>query len=217
MDKGQLISLVRQYEDAVRAAEGELSRTRERLVEARALLEAERATARALRTTLAAHKERQPISKPASDAPQSVLEAVERAQALYSDALRLLPSAFTSGRESSFPDPDTAWSYLKALGEVGRRRQDRALGRPLGDVFTDLGVDFSAGPADGSRKTPYIFRDGEREVECADQLRKGANPLTCLRIYFTSSEDGGFVIGHAGRQIEIVAPPAPTPPADEVE
>ncbi len=210
MDKGQLISLVRQYEDAVRSAEGELSRTRERLVEAREQLEAERASARALRTTLAAHKERQPISKPASDAPQSVLEAVERAQALYSDALRLLPSAFSAARESSFPDPDTAWSYLKALGEVGRRRQDRALGRPLGDVFIDLGVDFSPGPSDGSRKTPYIFRDGEREIECADQLRKGANPLTCLRIYFTSSEDGGFVIGHVGRQIEIAAV-VPTP------
>lgn len=211
MDKGQLLSLVRQYEDAVRAAEGELARTRERLVEARELLETERAMARALRTTLAAHKERQPISKPASDAPQSVLEAVERAQALYSDALRLLPSAFSSARESSFPDADTAWSYLKALGEVGRRRQDRALGRPLGDVFTDLGVDFSPGPSDGSRKTPYIFRDGDREIECADQLRKGANPLTCLRIYFSSSEDGGFVIGHVGRQIEVAAPPLVAP------
>jgi hypothetical protein len=206
MDKHQLMSLVRQYEDAVRAAEGELSRTRERLVEARELLEAERASARALRTTLAAHKERQPISKPASDAPQSVLEAVERAQALYSDALRLLPSASTSARESTFPDPETAWSYLKALGEVGRRRQDRALGRPLGEVFIDLGVDFSPGPTDGGRKTPYIFRDGEREIECADQLRKGSNPITCLRIYFTSSEDGGFVIGHVGRQIEIAIP-----------
>lgn len=205
LDKAQLISLVRQYEDAVRAAEGELSRTRDRLVEAREQLESERAMARSLRTTLAAHKERQPISMPASDAPQSVLEAVERAQALYSDALRLLPSAFSSAKDSSFPDPDTAWAYLKALGEVGRRRQDRALGRPLAEVFDDLGVDFSPGPTDGSRKTPYIFRDGEREIECADQLRKGSNPITCLRLYFTSSEDGGFVIGHVGRQIEIVA------------
>lgn len=213
LDKDQLMGLLRQLEDAVRAAEGELSRTRDRLTESRHLLEAERASARALRTTLAALKERQPISKPASDAPQSVLESVERAQALYSDAIRLLPSAFSAARDSSFPDPDTAWAYLKALGEVGRRRQDRALGRPLGDVFTDLGVEFSPGPPDGSRKTPYIFRDAEREIECADQLRKGANPLTCLRIYFTSSEDGGFVIGHVGRQIDVIAaaPPAQAP------
>ena len=89
---------------------------------------------------------------------------------------------------------------------MGRRRQDRALGRPLAEVFADLGVDFSPGPTDGSRKTPYIFRDGDREIECADQLRKGSNPITCLRIYFTSSEDGGFVIGHVGRQIETVVP-----------
>ncbi len=206
MDKTQLLALLHQFEDAVRAAEGELARTRERLNESREQLESERASARALRTTLAAHKERQPIARPASDAPQSVLEAVERAQALYSDALRLLPSAFTSSRESTFPDPDTTWAYLKALGEVGRRRQDRALGRPLGEVFTDLGVDYSAGPSDGIRKTPYIFRDGEREIECADQLRKGSNPITCLRIYFTSSDDGGFVIGHVGKQIEIAQP-----------
>ncbi len=205
MDKTQLIAIVRQLEEAVRAAEGELARTRERLNESRQSLESERSSSRSLRTTLAALKERQPISKPASDAPQSVLEAVERAQALYSDALRILPSAFTSSRESEFPDPDTAWSYLKALGEVGRRRQDRALSRPLGEVFADLGVDYSPGPSDPSRKTPYIFRDSDREVECADQLRKGSNPVTCLRIYFASTEDGGFVIGHVGRQIDVIA------------
>ena len=203
LDRAQLVAVVRQYEDAVRQAEGELARTRERMTEARQLLVAERAMARALRTTLAALRERQPIAKPASDAPESVLEAVERAQAMYADALRLLPSAFTSAQESQFPDPDTAWKYLKALGEVGRRRQDRALGRPLAEVFSDLSVDFSPGPSDGSRKTPYVFRDGDREIECADQLRKGSNPNTCLRIYFTSSDDGGFVIGHVGRQIEV--------------
>lgn len=215
MDKGQMIALVRQLEEAVRAAEGELSRTRERLNDSRQQLESEKASARALRTTLAAIKERQPISKPASDAPQSVLEAVERAQALYSDALRLLPSAFAASKESEFPDPDTAWAYLKALGEVGRRRQDRALGRPLGEVFADLGVDYSPGSNDPLRKSPYIFRDGDREVECGDQLRKGSNPITCLRIYFASTEDGGFVIGHVGRQIDVVARVAATVGADE--
>ena len=206
LDRAQLVAVVRQYEDAVRQAEGELSRTRERFTEARQQLEAERAMTRALRTTLAALKERQPISKPASDAPESVLEAVERAQAMYADALRLLPSAYTAAQESAFPDPETAWKYLKTLGEVGRRRQDRALSRPLTEVFADLGVDYSPGPTDGSRKTPYVFRDGDREIECADQLRKGSNPNTCLRIYFTSSDDGGFVIGHVGRQIEVPRP-----------
>jgi regulator of replication initiation timing len=204
MDRSQLLAIVRQLEEALRAAEGELARTRERLSETRQQLDQERASARALRTALAAHKERQPIAKPASDTPQSVLEAVERAQALYSDALRIVPSAYASARESEFPDPETAWSYLKALGEVGRRRQDRALGRPLGDVFADLGVDYSPGPSDPARKTPYQFRDGEHEVECADQLRKGSNPATCLRIYFASTEDGGFVIGHVGRQIDTL-------------
>lgn len=202
MDRSQLLGIVRQLEEAVRSAEGELARTRERLVESRQSLEAERSTARALRTTLVALKERQPIAKAASDAPLSVLEAVERAQALYADALRILPSSLTAARESEFPDPDTAWAYLKALGEVGRRRQDRALGRPLGEVFADLGVDFSPGPSEPGRRSPYVFRDGDREIECPDQLRKGSNPATCLRIYFTSSDDGGFVIGHVGRQID---------------
>jgi len=173
------------------------------LNEARQQLDHERALTRSLRTTLAALKERQPISKPASDAPESVLEAVERAQAMYADALRLLPSAFSSAKESEFPDPDTAWKYLKALGEVGRRRQDRGLGRPLSEVFADLGVDYTPGSTDSAYKTPYVFPDGSGEMDCPDQLRRGSNPDTGLRIYFSSSDDGGFVIGHVGRQIEI--------------
>jgi hypothetical protein len=176
-------------------------RVRERLNEARQQLDHERALTRSLRTTLAALKERQPISKPASDAPESVLEAVERAQAMYADALRLLPSAFSSAKESEFPDPDTAWKYLKALGEVGRRRQDRALGRPLSEVFADLGVDYTPGSTD--RLQDAVRPDGNGEIECPDQLRRGSNPDTGLRIYFASSDDGGFVIGHVGRQIEI--------------
>ncbi len=203
LDRSQLVTLVRDFEDALKQSEGELMRLRERLAEARESLEAERSQTRSLRTTLAALKERQPISKPASDAPESVLEAVERAQAMYADALRLLPTAFASARESEFPDPDTAWKYLKALGEVGRRRQDRALSRPLSEVFADLGVDFTPGSADSAYRTPYVFPDGSTEIECPDQLRRGSNPDTGLRIYFTSSDDGGFVIGHVGRQIEI--------------
>ena len=202
LDRPRLLAIVRQLEEAVRAAEGELARTRERLGESRQALEAERAVSRALRTTLVALKERQPLARAASDAPQSVLEAVERAQALYPDALRILPTAIASARESEFPDADTAWAYLKALGEVGRRLQDRALGRPIGEVFADLGVDFAPGPSEPGRRTPYLFRDGDREIECPDQLRKGSNPATCLRIYFANSEDGGFVIGHVGRQID---------------
>ncbi len=203
LDRTQLLSIMRQYEESAHQSEGELLRTRDRLSEIRALLKDERAKSRSLRTTLAAIRERQPLAKPASDAPESVLEAVERALAIYSDALSLLPSAFTSAEASTFPDPDVAWQYLKALGEVARRRQDRALGRSLPEVFADLGVDYSPGPADDARRTPYVFSNGERDIECADQLRKGSNPNTCLRIYFTSADDGGFIIGHVGRQIEV--------------
>jgi hypothetical protein len=176
-------------------------------------LEGERRAARLLRTTLAALKERQPMARPASDAPQSVLEVVERAQGLYSDALRILPTAFTSAAASLFPDAGTAWAYLKALGEVGRRRQDRALGRPLGEVLADLDVDYSPGAVTPGRKSPYLFRDGDREVECADQLRQGSNPLTCLRVYFTNAPDGGFIIGHVGPQIDTTQ----TRPLGEVD
>jgi hypothetical protein len=202
-DRETLVSMIRQLEEAARNAEGELARTRQRMADTRDELERERASARALRTTLAAQRERQPIARPASDAPQSVLEAVERAQAMYADVLRILPSAYAAARASEFPDFLMTWQYLKALGEVGRRRQDHALNRPLGEVFADLGVEFTPGPNDGTTRTPYLFRDGDRETECPDQLRKGSNPNTCLRIYFADGEDGGFVIGHVGRQIDV--------------
>jgi hypothetical protein len=179
-------------------------RMRDRLADTRDQLESAKAQSRTLRTTLAALKERQPLAKPASDAPESVLEAVERAQAMYADVLRFLPGALTAARESEFPDPDTAWRYLRALGEVGRRRQDRALSRSLSDVFVDLDVDYTPGPTDPAYKSPHVFLDGTREIECPDQLRRGSNPDTGLRIYFASLDDGGFVIGHVGRQIDIV-------------
>jgi hypothetical protein len=123
---------------------------------------------------------------------------------LYGDALRFLPTAFTSAEESTFPEPLTAWDYLKALGEVGRRLQDRALARPLAEVFADLGVDYATGA--GKPREPFLFRDGDQEIECSDHLRKGNNPLTCLRIYFCSSDDGGFVIGHVGKQLDAKSP-----------
>ncbi len=200
IDREQLIATAREYGDTLREIQGELSRNREELSNMRAEIKKERKAVRTLRTTLAALKEHQPLSRPASDEPESVIEAVERAQMLYGDSLRFLPSAITSAEESSFPDPLIAWSYLKALGEVGRRLQDRALARPLAEVFADLGVDFVSG-ADQPTEA-FTFKDGDREVECPDHLRKGNNPLTCLRIYFSSSEDGGFVIGHVGKQID---------------
>jgi hypothetical protein len=203
LDQAQLVAMLRSFEESLKQSEGELLRVRERLLESRQQLEAEKASARALRTTLAALRERQPIAKAASDAPESVLEAVERAQAMYADALRILPSAYSSAKESEFPDPETAWKYLKSLGEVGRRLQDRALSRSLTEVFADLGVDYTPGPTDSAYKTPYIFADGSHEIECPDQLRRGSNPDTGLRIYFTTSDDGGFIIGHVGRQIEV--------------
>lgn len=200
-DVEQLKATVREYGDALRAIQAELSHNRDNLKQMRAELEKERASVRSLRTTLAAFKEHQPLSRPASDAPESVLEAVERAQALYGDSLRFLPSAFASAAESKFPEPVTAWNYLKALGEVGRRLQDRALARPLAEVFDDLGVDYASG--EDKSGEPFIFRDGDQEIECTDHLRKGNNPLTCLRIYFCTSEDGGFIIGHVGRQLDV--------------
>lgn len=204
LDTEQLVATVREYGDALRLLQGELSRNREITKEMREELGKEKAAVRTLRTTLAALKEHQPLSRPASDAPESVLEAVERAQALYGDALRFLPSAFASAEESTFPEPMTAWNYLKALGEVGRRLQDRALARPLAEVFADLGVDFATGA--GKNAEPFVFRDGDQEIECSDHLRKGNNPLTCLRIYFCSSDDGGFVIGHVGKQLDAKVP-----------
>lgn len=209
MDKEHLVAAVRGYGDALRGLLGEISRNREALAAARTELRKEKKAVRALRTTLAAFKEHQQLSRPASDLPESVIEAVERAQALYGDSLRFLPSAFTSAEESTFPDPLLAWTYLKALGEVGRRLQDRALARPLAEVFADLGVEFVPASDSDEPIDAFIFDDGAHTIECPDYLRKGNNPLTCLRIYFTSSEDGGFIIGHVGKEIEI--------PADEEE
>ncbi|MBC8089630.1 MAG: hypothetical protein H7Z40_20395 [Phycisphaerae bacterium] len=209
-DTTHLATMLKAYETSIRQVEGELSRTRERLIEMRAQLGYERTTVRALRTNLAAMREGQPVTRPVNDAPESVLEAVERAQALYPDALEVLPTALKSAEESLFPDAATAWRYMKTLGEVARKRRDRMLYKPLEEAFAEQDVEFVPGhyePGVRRARDQYTFRAAEREVDCLDQLRRGENPATCLRVYFTSSEDGGFIVGHVGRQLDSVLVP----------
>ena len=91
-DSTHLATMLKAYDTSLRQVEGELGRTRERLIEMRAQLAYERTAVRALRTNLAAMREGQPVTRPVNDAPESVLEAVERAQALYPDALEILPA-----------------------------------------------------------------------------------------------------------------------------
>lgn len=206
-DATHLATMLKAYDTSLRQVEGELSRTRERLLELRGQLSHERTAVRALRTNLAAMREGQPVTRPVDDAPESVLEAVERAQALYPDALEILPSALKSAEESLFPDALTAWRYMKTLGEVARKRRDRMLYKTLDEAFAEADVEFVAGPYEPGVRRPrdqYTFRTAEREVDCLDQLRRGENPATCLRVYFTSSEDGGFIVGHVGRQLDSV-------------
>lgn len=209
-DPTHLATMLKAYETTIRQVEGELSRTRERLVEMRAQLGYERTSVRALRTNLAAMREGQPVTRPVNDSPESVLEAVERAQALYPDALEILPTALKSAEESLFPDALTAWRYMKTLGEIARKRRDRMLYKSLEEAFAEQDVEFVAGPYEPGVRRPrdqYTFRAAEREVDCLDQLRRGENPATCLRVYFTSSEDGGFIVGHVGRQLDSVLVP----------
>lgn len=209
-DSTHLATMLKAYDTSLRQVEGELSRTRERLIEMRTQLAHERTTVRALRTNLAAMREGQSVTRPVNDQPESVLEAVERAQALYPDALEILPSALKSAEESLFPDAKTAWHFMKTMGEIARKRRDRMLYKSVEEAFHDADIEYVPGPYEPGirrQRDQYTFRAADREVDCLDQLRRGENPATCLRVYFTSSEDGGFIIGHVGRQLDSVLVP----------
>lgn len=153
------------------------------------------------------------MAEPFMFPPANVGDAVEQAQATLADELLILPSAFESAEQSPFERPDEVATVLRKVAEVAVRARNGPLGKPLKDVFSDLGIDYRGGISRTTSKKlrqQYVFADGERTFVCEEHICLGGgtyDPAQCLRIYLNTKDrpDGRFVIGHVGRHMDVTS------------
>lgn len=205
-------SELRSYQELVDAYEGETEEIRSRLDAANATIALLQQKNAALRHALsqvnggAAKEDSAVQSLLAEEPPTTPLEAVERAAALTSDTLNILPSAYETAEESGYAQPELILDYLLALGEVAAKKHDDSLGTTLRDTFRARGIDYSPKNSENTEtrlRAQYRFKDGATTYVCEEHLRRGNDPALGLRIYFDSeTDDGRFVIGHIGRHLD---------------
>lgn len=145
--------------------------------------------------------------------PSSVLEAVEYAEGLFPEIVRILPSALRSAEDSPYDRPDEVWRALRAIESVATRMAAGPLGKNLSDVFAEMGFSFAQGLSPHSPdkvRRQYRFQDGPVTRQCEAHLQLGAgtyDPAYCLRIYFTTDADppAQIIIGHVGRHLDVIS------------
>ncbi len=142
--------------------------------------------------------------------PETVLEAVEHAESMFGDYLRVLPSAYSSAEASPYRRPGQILAALKALADIASARRQGPLGRNLRDVFTERGLDYRAGITDNTPprlRQQYEFSDEGNSYTCEEHICFGTSydPADCARIYFSSrlEGEGRLIIGHVGRHFEV--------------
>jgi hypothetical protein len=140
--------------------------------------------------------------------PVSVGAAVAEAQRRHPDALRFLPSAFTSSADALFERPEellAAFDVMASLArEAGANRG--SVGMRLELAFEQHGLDFAPGIAKNSSKAMRAqyesVDEGGEEHFFPLHLRFGTSRDTAhaARIYFHGDllKHGLFVIGHVG-------------------
>ena len=145
--------------------------------------------------------------------PNTVLEAVEFAREVFSEMVRILPSAVEAAAESPYTRPEEVWRALRAIEAIGTKLSAGPLGQNPKDAFQALGFDYSPGLASTTPRRirdQYRFREGGEEFQCEEHLRLGGgayDPRNCLRIYFSTEPNSSpaIVIGHVGRHLDVIS------------
>jgi len=147
----------------------------------------------------------------ADERPPGLLEVVQDAAEMWSDALIFLDEAYTSASDSPYEDPERVRAILEAMAQVARRRRDGSLGTTLRESFADFGIDYRPSIARSTsarlrRQYHFTYRGATIEAEEHIALGGTYDPRRCLRIYFTSRlpHEPRFVIAHVGRHFEVM-------------
>jgi hypothetical protein len=142
------------------------------------------------------------------EGPESIEEAVRKAQSNFTETLIFLESARTSAEDSPFKQPKRAFQALLAMHEVCQEwRKSRKEKVPIGLLeqrFAAKGFNYkpresmtSRGKWGGEYEATYQGRKVSIEQHLA--LGKGG-PDTCLRIHFyTDDKEEKYVVAHVGR------------------
>jgi hypothetical protein len=146
-----------------------------------------------------------------TERPNTVLEAVERAEGLCPH-LVFVEAAFESARNSPFQDPPAVLEALLRLEELAAREaRPGGIGKGLTDAALDLGLQWRGGisqTAATRHERHYTCRWDGRTVLLGPHvcLGSGSGAGKIARIYLyryeaDESEDRRYVIGHVGRKL----------------
>lgn len=144
--------------------------------------------------------------------PTDVTDAVEQAKELFEDELLILDDAVASAEDSPYLSPEDAARGLAAIAEVSRRMQSGRLGRPIQEVFAQLGMDYAGGLSATTAKKvrqQYTYSHEGVDYACEEHLCFGTSydPAHCLRIYFSTKQrpNGRVVVAHVGRHKDVMS------------
>jgi len=146
--------------------------------------------------------------------PRTVREALDLAEAEFSEYLDIWPSARDSANRSDFARPAQVYRALAAVKEVAesyfRSRTDGLAMGPWEAAFSDRGFDYAA----HEHQTTITMYGAERTFSNADRRLRMEKHLTlgggsrqnCLQIYFEIDEaQRRFVIGYCGMHLRYAA------------
>lgn len=143
--------------------------------------------------------------------PDSVLEAVQRAQARWADQLEVLPSALDSAEDSPYGQPEKVYDALEALADITQRWQKAesngtGMGGSWKQLLADLGFDWTPQVSQTSKTRwpdEYSFTyEGARVLFEEHVTLGGGGPDTCLSIHVLRDEAKcRLIVAHVGRHL----------------
>ncbi len=149
----------------------------------------------------------------------TVIEALEFAEYLFSDILEIWDSARASAYQINFPRPHDVYRNLQALAWIGQRffQNNGELGQGLYEALGELQCDYSSRESDATQNNARLLNqrnfyhntDNQTEQKIMLQHLKvgtGRGADQNLRIYFDLNREKQRVeIGYCGRHLDTVS------------
>ena len=132
---------------------------------------------------------------------RSALDVIEWAGRCL-PGIRLLPAAYESAKDSTFPRPNEVWEVFEALSECADVRKIGPLGQDFQAWFSDKGHKYSpheSEPTMGKYGRSFYDPNQGKHVEMPAHFKLGGTLLR-VHVYWDEAEKT-WLVGHVGRHL----------------